>query len=389
METSVIKQFARQYQNGLMNDVIPFWEKYSVDPTYGGYFTCLERDGTIYDTDKFIWLQARQVWMFSRLYNQWEKRDAWLSIAKGGAEFLKAHGRNPDGDWYFSLDRTGKPLVEAYSIFSDCFAVLALAEYAQAAKEDWARELALRTYWRIQERWDNPKGRFNKLVPGARPMLSLALPMITIGLTTEINKLLPKPEFEKIIDQNIQLVMQKFVDRRLKTVFESVSPDGSHPDCFEGRLLNPGHTIEAMWFIMEVARSRNDRDLLEQASETLIWTIERGWDSEYDGIFYFLDYKGFPPERLEWDMKLWWVHLEALYAFALAHFQTGEAIFEEWFLKIHDYTWPRFSDSEFGEWYGYLNRRGEITHTLKGGKWKGCFHVPRALYLCAKLFQEK
>ncbi len=73
--------YAELYKNALLNDVLPFWEKYSLDWQQGGYFTCLDREGKIYDTDKFIWLQNRQVWTFSMLYNQLEKRENWLKIA--------------------------------------------------------------------------------------------------------------------------------------------------------------------------------------------------------------------------------------------------------------------------------------------------------------------
>ena len=52
----------------------------------------------------------------------------------------------------------------------------------------------------------------------------------------------------------------------------------------------------------------------------------------------------------------------------------------EWFEKLHNYMWAHFKDTEYPEWYGYLNRRGEVLLPLKGGKWKGCFHVPRGLY---------
>jgi N-acylglucosamine 2-epimerase len=61
---------------------------------------------------------------------------------------------------------------------------------------------------------------------------------------------------------------------------------------------------------------------------------------------------------------------------------TGRSECLEWFGQVHNYTWNHFTDSEYGEWFGYLNCRGELLLNLKGGKWKGCFHVPRALYLC-------
>ncbi|MFN2111185.1 MAG: AGE family epimerase/isomerase, partial [Anaerolineae bacterium] len=61
-------RYAVQYREALLNDVIPFWERHSLDREFGGYFTCLDWDGSAFDTDKFIWLQARQVWIFAMLY---------------------------------------------------------------------------------------------------------------------------------------------------------------------------------------------------------------------------------------------------------------------------------------------------------------------------------
>ncbi|MBE3143970.1 MAG: AGE family epimerase/isomerase, partial [Planctomycetes bacterium] len=181
-----LPQLRKLYTDALLGDVIPFWEKYSPDNEAGGYFTCLARDGSVFDTDKFIWLQARQVWMFSKFYNALEARPTFLDMANLGAEFLAKHGHDEQGDWYFSLDRLGNPLVQPYNIFSDCFAAMAFAEYGRASGKQWATELAVRTFERIQLRKDNPKGKYNKLVPGIRAMRSLSLPMITINLAMEL-----------------------------------------------------------------------------------------------------------------------------------------------------------------------------------------------------------
>ena len=137
---------AEQYRRALLEDVIPFWGNHSVDSECGGFFSCLNRDGSVYDTDKFVWLQARQVWTFSMLHNRLEKREPWLRIARHGAEFLARHGSDEAGNWYFSLTREGRPLVEPYNIFSDCFAAIALSQFALAASDDRARQAAARTY---------------------------------------------------------------------------------------------------------------------------------------------------------------------------------------------------------------------------------------------------
>ena len=379
---------AQQYRTALLDDVIPFWEKHSLDHEHGGYFTCLKRDGSVFDTDKFLWLQARQVWMFSMLYSRLEQRDAWLQIARHGAEFLRRHGMDGEGNWYFALTREGHPLVQPYNIFSDCFAAMAFSQYALVANDEAARQIAERTYRNILRRKDNPKGKYTKAVPGTRPMLSLALPMILANLTLELEWLLDAGTFNQAIDTCLREVFSLFLDEKRQILHEQVAPDGTKLDCFEGRLLNPGHGIEAMWFFMDIAERRNDRPLMEKAVEVALHILEMGWDKKLGGIFYFLDAQGHPPQQLEWDQKLWWVHMETLVALVKGYRLTGRTACWDWYKRVHAYTWQHFPDPEYGEWYGYLNRSGEVLLPLKGGKWKGCFHVPRGLYLCMREFEK-
>lgn len=377
-----MKRYKELYKEELFSNVIPFWEKHSIDTEYGGYFTCLDSKGNIYDTDKFVWLQARQVWTFSMLYNRYEQRSQWLDIANHGVKFLKSYGTDEAGNWYFALDRQGRPLVQPYNIFSDCFAAMAFSQYGLARGDQNAKEIALKTYRNILQRKDNPKGKYSKVVPGTRPLKSLALSMILANLSLEMEDLLEEKELNEVLDLCLNEVMTLFLDEQLNLLFENVLPDGSHPDCFEGRLINPGHGIEAMWFIMEIARRRNDQELIDKTVDVILNTLEFAWDTEHGGIFYFMDVNGKPLLQLEWDQKLWWVHLEALVGLVMGYNSTGRDECRQWFERIHEYVWAHFPDVEYGEWFGYLNRRGQRLLELKGGKWKGCFHVPRALYLC-------
>lgn len=370
-----------QYRTELLENIIPFWLNHSQDSEFGGYFTCLDRKGDIYDTDKFIWLQARQVWMFSMLYNRVEKRQEWLDTAVQGAEFLKKHGHDGNFNWYFSLSREGNPLIEPYNIFSFTFATMAFGQLSLATGNQEYAEIAKRTYEIILSKKENPKGKWNKEHAGTRSLRSFSLPMILCNLSMEIEHLLDKEQLEDKMEKCIHEVMEVFLRPELGGIIvENVNLDGSLSDTFEGRTINPGHGIEAMWFIMDMGEKLKRPELIEKAVETTLKTVEYGWDKEYGGIFYFMDRKGSPPQQLEWDQKLWWVHLEALISLMKGYQLTGSQECLAWFEKIHDYTWDHFRDPSHPEWWGYLNRRGEVLLDLKGGKWKGCFHVPRALY---------
>lgn len=379
----------KKYKNELLENVVPFWLDHSQDREFGGYYTCLDRKGNVYDTDKFIWLQARQVWLFSMLYNKVEKRQEWIDSAVQGAEFLKKNGHDGNFNWYFSLTREGKPLVEPYNIFSYAFATMAFGQLSLATGNQEYADIAKQTFNIILSKQDNPKGKWNKASPGARSLKGFSLPMILCNLSMEIEHLLEKEFLEEIIEECIHEVMEVFLRPELGgLIVENVNSDGSLSDTFEGRQMNPGHAIEAMWFIMDLGVRLNRPALIEKAVETTLKTVEYGWDKQYGGIFYFMDRKGFPPQQLEWDQKLWWVHIESLISLLKGYQLTGSQECLEWFEKVHNYTWDHFKDQEHPEWWGYLNRQGEVLLDLKGGKWKGCFHVPRGLYQCWKILEK-
>ncbi|WP_162343832.1 AGE family epimerase/isomerase [Cyclobacterium salsum] len=375
-----MKQFLDTYKNELLDQVIPFWQEHSPDKEQGGYFTCLDQKGKVYDTDKFVWLQARQVWFFSMLCEKVGTNPDWLNMARDGAHFLQKNGSDAQGNFYFSLNRAGKPLVQPYNIFSDCFAAMAFsALYKVDQQEEYAR-LAVSTFENILSRRSNPKGKYNKAFPGTRSLKSFALPMILSNLTLEMESLLDEGLVQDLASGVIHEVMDVFLDPHSGLVLENVLEDGSFCDSFEGRLTSPGHAIEAMWFMLDLSKRFGDPTLRDRAIETGLRTLEYGWDSKYGGIYYFLDIKGHPPDKLEWNQKLWWVHLECLVFLAKAFQMTGDPVCRSWFEKVHAYTWTHFKDPDYPEWFGYLDRYGKVQLPLKGGKWKGCFHVPRGLY---------
>ena len=378
-----------QYKDELLNNIIPFWLLHSQDNEFGGYFTCLDRQGNVFDTDKFIWLQARQVWMFSMLYNNVEKRKEWLECAIQGGEFLKKFGHDGNLNWYFSLTREGKPIIEPYNIFSYTFATMAFGQLSKATGNKEYADIAKKTFDIILKKRINPKGKWNKAFPGTRNLKSFSLPMILCNLSLEIEHLLDNEFMETTIKECIHEVMDVFLRPELGgLIVENVNEDGSLSDSFDGRLMNPGHAIEAMWFIMDLGKRTNRPELIIKAVETTLKTLEYGWDKEHEGIFYFMDRKGFPPQQLEWDQKLWWVHMETLISLLKGYQLTGSQDCLDWFEKVHEYTWKHFKDPQYPEWWGYLNRQGEVLLELKGGKWKGCFHVPRGLFQCWKTLEK-
>lgn len=384
-----LDELEKQYKNELLENVLPFWIDFSIDKEYGGYFTCLDRDGTVFDTDKFIWLQGRQIWMFAKMYNTVKKKQEWLDIAIHGAEFLEQYGHDGNYNWYFALDQKGNPLTEPYNIFSYTFATMAFGQLHLATGNEKYAEIAKKTFEIILKRQQNPKDKWNKAYPGTRSLKNFALPMILCNLALEIEHLVEKDFLNQLMENCIHEVMDVFYRPDLGgIIIENVTMEGELSDTFDGRLINPGHAIEAMWFIMDLGERLVRPELIEKALEITLKMIDYGWDKKHGGIFYFMDRKGYPTQQLEWDQKLWWVHLETLISLLKGYKLTGSKECLDWFEKIHNYTWNHFKDKEYREWFGYLNRQGEVLLPLKGGKWKGCFHVPRGLLQCWRTLEQ-
>ena len=217
------KRLAEQYKTELLDGVLPFWLEKSQDREFGGYFTCLDRDGSVYDTDKFIWLQGREVWMFAMLYNKVERRPEWLECAVQGAEFLRKYGHDGNYNWYFALTREGRPLVQPYNIFSYTFAAMAFAQVAVATGSDEYAMIAKRTFDRILEKRANPKGEWCKAYPGTRSLKSFALPMILCNMALEIEPMIDKQLLADTIGECLHEVMEVFYREELGLIVENVT----------------------------------------------------------------------------------------------------------------------------------------------------------------------
>ena len=386
---------SEEFKTELLTNVTPFWEKFSIDKECGGYFSCIDRNGTIYDTDKFLWMQGRELWCWSYLYRCISPKPEWLNMASHGADFVSKFGQASNGDYYFSLDRKGKPLVQPYNIFSDCFCAAGLAEFGKITKQSWATESAVKTWHRIQERQANPKGQWNKQISENRPIHAMNMPMIQLWLSQVFEGIIDSEVLTPVVANSVKSIYTMHINKEKEAVFEKVHLNGAPVQGMDGRLLSPGHALETLWFMLNAINNYGEAILslidttrdeaITTITEAMLWTFKRGWDSTYGGIYYYLDYEGFPPEKLEWDMKLWWVHAEALCAFLLAYKTTGDTKFLECFDEVKNWSWNHFRDPDFGEWFGYLHQDGTPALLSKGGKWKGMFHIPRALIECIKM----
>ena len=257
-----------------------FWLRNGMDREHGGVYTCLDRYGRVYSTDKSVWMQGRCGWIFAYLCHVYGPKKEWLEASKSCLDFMEKYCINPDADgrMYFTVTADGKPLRQRRYYFSEAFYAIANAEY--------------------------------------------------YGVTGD-------------------------------------------KEC------------------LEHAKRTGNKELVAKAEEIFNWAIKAGWDEEYQGLLYFVDCLGNPPEAYEHDMKLWWPHDEILISSLMLYRDTGKEEYLDWYFRTMDYCKKYFSDSDGGEWYGYLRRDGKPTEpSTKGSTFKGPFHLPRMLIMTDMMLKE-
>ena len=381
----------RDWVRAELNASIKFWLEHGMDREHGGVYTCLDRKGEIYSTDKSVWMQGRCGWIFAYLCHVYGARPEWLEASKSCLDFMEQYciNHSAGGRMYFTVTEDGKPLRQRRYYYSEAFYALANAEYYGVTGERECLERARRAYdmyWDLSHGAPDPTGLGPKTIPETRTGRSFGLPMIILNVTGVMLRVdgERKALYEERAAQCVDEIFRYHVKPDMKCVLENVAEDGT-PRLYytEGRTVNPGHDIEGVWFLLEHARRTGDKELVGKAAQIFDWAIEAGWDREYGGLLYFIDCQGKPPEAYEHDMKLWWPHNEILIASLMLYRDTEQEKYLDWFDKTVAYCKAHFADPEYGEWYGYLRRDGKPTMpSTKGSTFKGPFHLPRSLILC-------
>ena len=376
---------------------MPFWEARSPDAQFGGYLHHFDRQGKLIGTDKNVWCQGRMLWMFSALATNVEKRDTWMRIARSGRNFLVSHAHAGGGRWHYLLSRAGEVLRPDRSFFTDAFVLTGLAQYALATGSDEDRDLIDATFDTLVD--NMTRDGFNEFhhfsLDTRRQWHSVS--MIGLFVSSVLSPLLGESRTRAIADLCIDRILHLFARDDLRVLLESVGRDGVPIDDATGRRINPGHTMESMWFCMEEALRRGDDATARRCIEVIDWAYEKGHDGAHGGIFNILDRGGGEPTGYDprasydeaWDDKVWWVHSESLYAILLAASLSQRPDLDARFLALHAWSQEHFHDPVHGEWYAYLHRDGTPKVTDKGTWIKAAFHVPRNLMQIMLLLEKE
>jgi len=341
-------EFFSEYLTG---DVLPFFEKYTLDAESGAMKNHVADDGTRLSDEFFMWSQLR---------------------------------RDEAGRWCYYLGPDRRITQGAVSIYSDGFAVYGLAEYYRATGDERALDAALATYESIQERLAVPGSYGTEpyaIPPGAK---AHAISMIFSIAFDELGDAADRDDIRRAALYHAREVMGAFLRPETGLVLEYVALDNRPIPGGMGRVVVPGHAIESMWFMIHIFRLRGDAEAIGTALECIRRHLEFGWDDVFGGIFLGADAEGKHPVWPNWEAKLWWPHTEALYALTLAKEFSDAPWIDKWYRKVHEYAFSHFPVPEYGNWTQWLDRRGRKLDRAVTARVKDPLHLARALVLAVE-----
>ncbi len=376
-----------QYKKELIENILPFWLTHAIDHQNGGIYTQLDEKGIIYGRDKSVWFQGRALWTFSKAYNLIDKNPAYLKAADAIFNFLPKC-TDTDGRMFFTVTEDGRGLQKRRYYFSETFAAIGCAEYYKATGKEEALMAAEKYFDVAYECYTGVRETQPKVNPKNCSMKALSPVMIMLSTAQTMRSACKenREKYQSIADLCLEEILHGgFLTER--GLLESVSTGGEIVDSPAGRVVNPGHSLEAAWFIlMEGILSHNEK-AISAGKRIIDITLPMGWDEKYGGILAFRDINGKPPMQLEWDMKLWWPQCEAMIALRMAYLLFGEDAYRLKYEELKGYCKKYFIDAQNGEWYGYLHYDNTVSTTLKGNIFKGPFHIPR-LYMIMSVLDE-
>ncbi len=347
---------------------LPLWREHVVDWKYGGYIPhvrpYINDTGEWVNTNKRLYHQGRCLWMYSYLYNTIERDELYLRAAKAGYDFLVKfcfdYNKN---QWHDMVSREGAVVAPSLDIFSSIYPIHGLAEYYRATGDTQARDIAVRSAYRVMEiltsNWvqlpmhaprEDHVGTWRE--PGTR-RLGCWIHLLS-GLTPLL-KYTKDEGLEAIARTCVRNILGRHYQRDKGYAFEDLqwdyTPYSKSPLTYDTLRVSDGfHSIEAAWMSMDEALRVGSPEIFTDALHFGHDVLSNLWlerDGEQGLVRWYWPDDPDPFARSNildpYVMNEVWVFL----LLGLEH--TREQWLEEWFERSFEYSYTKKLVWPYGE----------------------------------------
>ena len=399
VERAALRAQAERCRRLLDQTVTDFYLPACVDTVHGGYLENL-RDGRFAPTgEKFLTLQARQLWFFSTLAEAGLRREEALRAARSGYDFIERHFRDAGRGGYFAkVADDGRPADTRKHAYLNAFALYGLVAFHRATGERAPLEAARRLFEALdhyahdsahggyheffQADWQPVTNRAEAGYVGAIGVKTYNTHLHLLEAFAELYRVWPDPPLRERLAELVQI--------NTATVRDPVhgcNLDAWHPDwrgLGEPRNPPPSYGPPAGCAGLGLGAVQTPgRPLAPYRSwaEALVdYSLEHGYDRRHGGFFYGGSL-GATADDLK---KEWWVQAEALVGMLDLYRLTGNRRYLEVFAQTLDFI-ERHQVAAEGGWWATREADGSRhANRSRTSMWQGAYHNGRALLFSAQ-----
>jgi mannobiose 2-epimerase len=393
---------AQRCRRILKTSIIDFYLPACVDGVNGGYLESLKGNEFVPTGERFLTLQARQLWFFSTLAAAGIEKEAALAAARSGFDFLEGKFRDrAHGGYFAKVSDAGKPTDRRKHVYLNAFALYGLCAYHRASRDQAALAAAKDLFRTLQAKChDAANGGYTEFFhEDWRPITDPREPsyigppgtktfnthLHVLEAFTDLYRLWPDPLVRRRLDE---LLVINTLSVRLPEYgcnVDGFTPDWKPLQTPRNLRASYGHDVEAAWLCLDAARALGRPPaLLRGWAEGLVgYSLKHGYDRARGGFYY----TGPLGKDADDTRKEWWVQAEALVAMLELYKLTGRRDYYDRFAQTLDFV-EKHQVAKEGGWWATRKADGSPAGSSRTSMWQGAYHNGRSMLLCARLLDE-
>lgn len=382
----------------LKTSLVDFYLPHCLDKENGGYFEVLDKEGKFANNgEKFLTLQARQLWFFSTLAIENVELERSLAAAKHGFEFIASKFHDAEnGGYYSKVTEKGEPKDTRKHAYLNAFTIYAFSAYYNASRDERALTMAKELFAALEEH------AYDKEFGGYREFFNADWSEVTEGsgyvgalghktYNTHLHLMEAFAElYRRWPDARVLQRLNELININVNTVLYPKA--NANVDAFErdwkvvsterNLRASYGHDVECIWLVMDAAQATGapTAPYRTWATKLAEYSYEYGYDREHGGFFEGGPLNGAADNK----RKTWWVQNEATVGMLEMFAQTGEQKYYDAFAKTLDFC-ANHQVAKEGGWWATRNADGSPANDkTRTSPWQGAYHAGRAMIECAK-----
>lgn len=372
------KQLRDEVVKDLTENILPFWAKYSPDPS-GGFYGTLHFNATPKpNAEKGGILNARLVWTFSAAYRML-KTENYKTLADRAQRYFIDHFIDKKyGGTFLTVKADGSPLNTQKMTYQNAFAIYGLSEHYRATENKESLSSAINIYKKmVKHAYDPVNGGFIEIFTRDWQMINQDSPktmntnLHVLEALTNLYRVWKDPGLKAHLRRQIDIMSNKVLDQNTWHERLFLTMDWQN----QSDIDSYGHDIEFSWLLVEAAEVLGDETILEEAKHIAvnIAAVQLTQGIDRNGAMIYEKSGTHVNEDLEW-----WPQTESVVGFFNAWQISGEKKYLDAAIRTWEWIKANMIDHEYGEWYSKVNPDGTPDKKrVKADQWRCPYHNGR------------